>query len=506
MKTLALAILIPLFVSACAPDSPTVTVRLRTAFETRGNFKNLLRTMAAPPAYTPTGQSCLQKNLYAAVDASGLDKDSGLTLETTPIVAETGMSSGAFTIDADWIATYGMPSKPISVTVPRGIPVGVGIVGALVASEQRDPGAETCRDFDPVTLAPYQSTSVIGHREIIANGIIDVPIKVWVLPALEAVSPQATPPAGDPNCDSGPDSSQNCPGIDFLRLSCTDCGANSRYVRLEYAANRLDPRKRVIQWLHYNELVTGEVNIPDILPMRVVVTDSSLTELARVDITRNDFTGTPSAASKSFPAGTVGSSITWLTLTERSRRPPPTISAFTISALTGTGAGQAQLTWNLPANGETYQVWYASTSGGVLTSTLGTVSNSNTLALSSSPGFTHWIKIEATNSRGSASVYSDERPWTPIGTWGANPTVNGIATGTATVNWGSLPTGGSGGTFNIFARNTSTGVTSTVSAGVGATSATFTGLATGNYAFSVAVYNTQGGKSVSSEAGPYAIP
>lgn len=493
--TFEIAIVVSLLsnlLSACGPASDTVVVRLRTGLEKAGKTPNLMSSLSTPPnAFALPANRCIQKNLYAGFSAGDKSDDHLETLRV-PIVVD--YSAGPYDITDTFLQNAEVPE--ITLKIPRGIPVGVGILGSLASSERLDAGGVTCADFDN-SFVPYVSSSIIGHTRIVANGPMDVPLNVWVTPT--NIVPQATPAAG---C-SDRDHNQNCPFLDYFKFACSNCTSDGRNLMLEYAFDRNAPEKRVIQMLPASR--ANLAYIPNILPVRVSFLDASLRPIASHVFTSNDLTGGGNrTAGRNFTPAETGSATQTITLTEWSSKIIPTITAASLQAFTGqgTGANAINLVWNHGTYIEQYTVKYSTSSGGPYTTIQnvpGYQNSYNLTALTASG--TYYIVIEGSNSQGSTPVDSNERAYIPLGTMSA-PTATGGASTTISVSW-SHPAGASAAavTYSVekFSAGTNASLGSCGSVAFPSTSLTCSGLTTGqSYYFKVSADNgSYGGYTVS---------
>lgn len=415
-------------VAACGPASDTVEVRLRTGLESSGTFKNLMNGLTAVPAFNG---ACGQKNLFGA-SSPGNDPQDQLDTFRIPLVTPMGTSGADYPIDALWISQY-TTFPPVTVNVPRGTETGVGIIGALSWSRQTVPNLNLCSDFDGSGV-PYSTTSVIGHTRVVANGPMDVPLKVWVLPA--SSTPYPTPAAGDPACASHEEENQNCPSQDFYILTCDNCqAAPQRHIRLEYAMDRQQPEKRVVQWIPAADIgYNAPLSVPNILPMRLqLIAPGTAVPIFDGVFNKSDFpnTGGPRTAIKSIPPGAGAPSGYQLTLTERPRVVPPTIPAFSLTSISQVG-DDVQLDWAVPDHANLYEI---DRNGAYLMNAGSPPFTINGLALSAS----HSLQVVAKNYQGSTPVTSSNTlTINPLPTFSTNPGPNGGTTGTIAVTCGTV--------------------------------------------------------------------
>lgn len=407
-----------LLLSSCGPQGPTVDLKLVTGLENHGP-KNLLNGLVGIGSYP---DSCRQKNLYAVVVAEN-DREGAFELFRVPI--ETGMSATTPMMDAAWV-TQNSLSPPIVVPVPRGVEVSVGVVGSLSWSRRKDANGETCADFDgdSMTAAPYSTSSVIGHRTVIASAQTEVPLKVWVLPAQSP--PKATPTPGDPNCALGRDAGQLCPSQDFFRFNCPNCGGT--HLQFEYAIDRLQPDKRVIQWVP-SAGAAANLYLPNVLPMKVTLYDNATRANYGSVVFRKDLfapaTGGNRAATITLPGYS-------LTLTEFADKVPPVIPLFAMTSIKQDG-DDILLEWNLPANATRFDVRIGGTAFATAYSSpyriVGALINSFGGAGPFSPGTNHTFDVVASNNQGSAPVAgSPAATINPLGPFGVQPSYNGSGT------------------------------------------------------------------------------
>lgn len=273
--------------TGCGPNSDTVMIRVRTGLEHIGDATNLVK-LFLPPSINPVDGYCVQKNLYVGTD-NGVR--GGISLSTQRIDIRTAYSSSAaYSITAADLANPLLATfPPIQIPVPRGLEVGIGVLGSLSDSQRLDPDGIHCADFTALPApTPYATTSVVGHRRIVANASMDIPLKLWVTPT--NVNPSPTPTGGDPACANEADENQNCPSLDFLQVICSGCYSVGLNLRFEYARDRDDPGKRVVQWVPASQ-TAGSMNIPSILPIRLTgVNTTTSVETAPLEIRDDMFT------------------------------------------------------------------------------------------------------------------------------------------------------------------------------------------------------------------------
>lgn len=419
-RSALLTALLAFTLSACGP---TVNVKLVTGLESQGRFKNLMNGLVYNPNSVGT---CVQKNLYAGVSA-GDGPESPLDTFRIPMVTEMDTSlTNANPINALWVSQYSS-FPPVVVPVPRGVEVGVGILGAISWSVRRDAVGDTCNDFVAGTGAtsPYLTSSVIGHQRIVANSDVEIPLKVWVTPV--NVAPLATPSMGDPVCDTA-EPGQQCPSQDFLIVSCPGCGG-TRHLQFEYAPDRSRPEQRVIQWVPYSTS-SANLYVPHHLPLTVNSIrplDNAL--MGQYRFTKADLTLSTDGTGSHTATQMIGGN--FVTIREPAKRIPPAISGpFAITAIAQQG-DNVLLTWTKPSNATIYQVDRMGTFHQSIPDTSPAVVTG--LPSISTSGGSHALRIKASNSLGSAPVTTAAATINAVGAFTTAPSQQAGTAGTKTL-------------------------------------------------------------------------
>lgn len=336
--------------AGCGGSGDAVKVRIVTGLENKKPFHNLMQKFA-PNALTVLGpNTCKQKGIVAAVAPLG---DKSLT-ETFPVDVTTNYFNAAYTIDSSW-AGSNLEFAPISVPVPRGVPVEVGIFGSLVSAEAKSADG-SCRDW--LAGGPVGTTSVIGHKIINVSAEADIPLRVWMNPALSNVQPLPTAaPPGSPECYDPAAGNQSCPLLDFYALHCPGCNASGLIARVEYGFARNAP-ETIVQWLNSGEIVSGEVNLPAIRPMKITFHDPAAptTPVASYLADRASMSQHSQGVLGGYFTDPSNSNVKFYVY-ERPRSSTPTIGAFTTLAVGGVAADSGILKWIGGENAAFLELW-----------------------------------------------------------------------------------------------------------------------------------------------------
>ncbi len=184
------------------------------------------------------------------------------------------------------------------------------------------------------------------------------------------------------------------------------------------------------------------------------------------------------------------------------------IAAFTISSISQTGNGQAQLAWNSATGAASYTVKYGTTSGSYGT----TVSTSATSPLTISGlsnGTTYYFMVSAVNAVGSGTTQNATSE-TSLALYSV-PTAPASLTatpspGSVALSW-SLVSGSGTLTYNVYRSTTSGSGYTALTTGISGTTYTDSTVTNGTtYYYVVTLNNISGESSYSNEASVRSIP
>lgn len=434
-----------LLAAACGPAGPTVDVRLITGLENPARFANLMKGLSTAAMTGLGAMSCRQPHLFAGLDMTPDNGDDDALLETYPLnLSANYTATGNFTVDALWLQNN-TAFDPVTIPVPRGVPVGIGLIGSFIATGGED-AADRCVDFDNSANA-YHTYTISGHRRWVADTAGDVPLNVFVtrMDALPSATPAQGLP-GDPRCEDESRDAQFCPTLNYYEVSCSGSGCPSLRFKFEYGFGRNRP-EHVVQWLN-GMPVASKFNIPDVMPLRIGVYNNppGSAELDFQEIRRADFSDGP------LPVALTRNlfSSAQIKILERPRKLPAALGSLALAPLGYDGSGYPMLSWSLPPNFNSatrYEVRWDTTSRssalpptnylnslvGGLTSTSHSMVTTPFIA-----GGTYFLRVYATDGISISS--SGQMTYVPI----ALPAfgLTSLGSGSVTFTW-NLPAGSS---------------------------------------------------------------
>ncbi len=240
MNVNALSSIIRLLVAAaslgaCA-QSDQVQLKLLTGLESNPvqQFFNHQKTRAfATLASIPGGQTCAQRNIYAGFQIGEDDS----TLQTFPMNVRTPSNAG--TLDATWVKNNAI-IEPITLRVPKGLNITVGIIGNLIRTTEYDTDGISCAPYTLGGGGVWQvqdSASLIGYTKLVASSNQVVPLQTWILDA----APNSIPTVPS-NADCQSNVTTDCPGKDFQKIFPATSSSVPFIAELEYFKGSNQPQ------------------------------------------------------------------------------------------------------------------------------------------------------------------------------------------------------------------------------------------------------------------------
>ncbi len=263
-STLILFSLMTILGSGCGHQK-TATVTLQTGFEAKEAPQNLMARFFTQKVAS-VNKMCVQSQIFAAAGPH-TDDNGTFSLSSYPVQLTTPLDAN---VDGDfsngalgWLQASQFGT--ISIPVPTGVPVDIGIIGALSAPVEVA-GDGTCPLLDSSTGFPNPSYSVLGHVLTTVSANTVVPINIWIA---NGAQPIASPAPGS-TCDGNSDKySQQCPNQNFDRVSCTGSNCSTIfYAQFDYFYGA-NGGQHITQLLPLS--ATGSVYIPDVSPLDVTL-------------------------------------------------------------------------------------------------------------------------------------------------------------------------------------------------------------------------------------------